>query len=369
MIYLDYAAATPVSTEVMEVMRPYLSTHFANPASMHLAGSKVKDEIEKARSKVASILSRKSDKILFFSSGTHSINLAIQGVMRKNDHVITSSIEHKAVLETCTRFSHTIAGVSSKGIVNVNAIQKAINKNTKLISVQYINNEIGTIQPLRAIYKIAKKKGILFHVDACQAPGIVSIKNIPADLITLNGSKIYGPKGSAVLVVNNKVTLKPILFGGGQEEELVPGTLNVPAIIGFAKALEISEQKQKKNAMKLESLRSYFITRVHKNVENVFVNEHKAKQAPHIISIGCRGVLAEDIINHLGSQHIMVSAGSACTSDEVKASHVLRAIGLSSHDANSVVRISLGRNTSRKELDVVVKKLTMIVKSLRKVKL
>lgn len=377
MIYLDYAAAAPVRKEVRKVVAD-VEKYFANPSSMHAVGRKAKEVLENSRQKIGKILNAtEKDRIIFTSNGTESINLALKGVAfakkKKGDHIIISKVEHKAVLETCKYleqegFSVTYLDVDKYGKVDHKEVEKAITKKTILISIMYANNEVGTIQPIKEIAAIAKKKKVLFHTDACQAGMLdLDVQNPGVDLLTLNSNKIYGPKGAGLLYVKEGVELRPLIHGGRQESGLRSGTENVPAIAGFAKALELAQQEKESENKRLEKLRNYFISQVTKNIPDTRLNGHSTERLPSNVHLSFAGVEAETVLSYLDQQGIYASAGSACTADEIEVSHVLKAMKVPDNLAIGSIRFSLGRYTDRKDVDAVVKVLAQVVNSLRKV--
>ena len=362
-IYLDHAATTPLDPKVKKEMDSIKT--YANPSALHQAGLEAKEILNNARNKVAKILNCKAEEIIFTSGGTESINLAIKGIAQNKGHIITSKIEHPAVLETCkflerNGFSITYLDVDKDGLVNPKDLEQAITKNTILISIMYANNEIDTIQPVKEIAKIANKHKIPFHTDACQA-GFLDL-NINADLITLNGSKIYGPKGIGILYKKKDIKLEPLMHGGGQEFHLRSGTENLTNIVGFAKALELA---QKEDNNKIIKLRDYFIEKVQKEIPRTFLNGHKTKRLPNNANISFLDVEGESILLYLDHKGILVSTGSACSSEKLEVSHVLDAIGIKHDAAHGSIRFSLGKFTTKEDLDHVVKELKGIIQSLR----
>ncbi|MBS3170091.1 cysteine desulfurase [Candidatus Woesearchaeota archaeon] len=378
-IYLDHAAATPVREEVLAVMKPFFSQEFANPNSIHAAGRKARDAVESARESVRKIIrAEKPSEIIFTGSGTESINLAIKGIMRayhkKGNHIITTKIEHKAVLETCRYLQKhggcrvTYLNVDREGKVNPRDVEKATSKKTVLITVMSANNEIGTIQPIAEIAALARKHKVLFHTDACQAAGALdlNVQRLGVDLLTLNGSKIYGPKGVGLLYVRTGVRLVPLFHGGGQEFGLRSGTENVPGIVGFAAALEWAEKERFKEAKRLRSLRDHFIERILKEVPQSRSNGHPVQRLPNNVNISFAGVDAEVLVKTLSAEGIYVSAGSACTANSVVVSRVLKAIGVPQEFAFGTIRFSLGKKTTKKELDTVLAALQKNIEIIRK---
>ena len=336
MIYLDYAAATPVRREVKTAMDK-AENCFANPGSKHDGGRTAKELLEDARKKVRCVLNaNEKDKIIFTSSGTESVNLALKGIAfankTKGNHIITSKIEHKAVLETCKylenqRFSVTYLDVDIYGRVDPKEIEKAITPKTILISIMYVNNEIGSIQPVKDIAAICSRHKILFHTDACQAGNLnLDVQELGVDLLTLNSNKMYGPKGAGLLYVKEGVALQPLIHGGGQESGLRAGTENVSAIVGFSKALELTQSEKERENKRLKELQEYFISQIQKIIPNTHLNGLAAERAPNNVHISFEGVDAETVLSYLDQEGICASAGSACTANIIEPSHVLKAM-------------------------------------------
>ncbi|MEK6839819.1 MAG: cysteine desulfurase family protein, partial [Nanoarchaeota archaeon] len=295
-VYLDYAATTPVAPEVIKAMQPFLSEEFGNPGSFNTLGMRARDAVDAARATIAQILHTKTSEIIFTAGGTESINLAIKGIVRgnkeKGNHIITTKIEHQAVLQTCQYLEKyegvevTYLDVNEQGYVNPQDVEKAIKKNTILISVMYANNEIGVIEPLTEIGIIAHKHGIVFHTDACQAGLLeVDVTKLNVDLLSLNGSKIYGPKGTGILYKKNGVPIHPIVHGGGQEQNLRSGTENVAGIVGFATALSLLQKNKKEESERLTKLQNKLIQGMLKTVPNTMLNGPKEKRLPGNVSI------------------------------------------------------------------------------------
>ena len=370
-IYLDASATTQMDKEVFREMQKFFKNEYGNAGSMHHKGLVVSNALMNSRKRVAEIFNAKENEIIFTGSGTESINLAIKGYALKNkskgNHIITTTIEHHSVLESLEYlrkqgFEITKVGVEKNGIVDPKKIKSAIRKNTILISVMYANNEIGTIQPINEISKIAKKKKIVFHTDACQAVNSEDL-NINADLISINASKIYGPKGVGALYKKEDIQLEPLIHGGGQEFNTRGGTENIPNIIGLAKALELT-QKNKKDYSKLEKLRDYMIENLLK-IEDTILNGDKENRVPNNINITFLNIEGESILLKLDNEGICASSGSACTSKSLDASHVILATGQSEKVAHGSIRFSLTKYTTKKELDRVIKLMKKIVKELR----
>ncbi|HLD73031.1 MAG TPA: cysteine desulfurase NifS [Candidatus Nanoarchaeia archaeon] len=377
-IYLDHAATTYLDPRVMKVMMPYFKEKYGNPGSLHQKGLEAKEAVTKAREKVAELIKAKPEEIIFTSGGTESINLALQETAypnrEKGKHIITSKIEHPAVLETCKflekdGFTVTYLEVDKEGLVNPKEVEKAIRKDTILISIMYANNEIGTIEPIAEIGAIAEKHKILFHTDACQAGGALDldVNKLKVDLMTLNGSKIYGPKGVAILYKRAGVKMYPLMQGGGQEFGLRSGTENVPAMVGFAKALELAQKEKEAENKRLSNLRDYFIKEVLRKIPKTFLNGHSTKRLANNANISFLDVEGESILLYLDQKGIMVSTGSACSSEILEISHVLDAIGLKHDAAHGSIRFTLGKKTTKEELDYTVKELIPIIKSLRQI--
>ncbi|MEK7652138.1 MAG: cysteine desulfurase family protein [Patescibacteria group bacterium] len=395
LIYLDHAATTPLDQEVVRAMQPYLSEKFGNASSIYELGMEAKFDIDTARKTIADIIGARESEIIFTGGGTESVNLALFGVVRqaissgfKKPHIIVSAIEHHAVLESAKALKSegvelTILKVNNQGFVNSKELAKAIKKNTVLVSVIYANNEIGTVQPINELAKVIRKANlnrkqkILSHTDACQAVGALdlNVNKLGVDLMTLNASKIYGPKQVGLLYVRNGVKLKPLIYGGGQERGLRSGTENTSGIIGFAKALEIAERLKKSENKRLRTLRNYLISRIQKTIPGSILNgpsvekdsEKNILRLPNNINFSFVGIDGEALLLYLDAQGFAVSTGSACASTSLDPSHVLLAIGLDKYDAKASVRITLGRSTKKSDLDEFVKVSGPIIKELRRV--
>lgn len=375
-IYLDYAAATPTRNEVLSAMKDFYAKDFANPSSIHSFGENSKLAVDWARSKIAKILNCKESEIIFTSCGSESINLAIQGLARMNPkgHIITSSAEHAATLRTCEwleaqGYQVTYLNPDKTGLITAKQVKEAIQENTFLVTLSYANNEVGTIIPVKEIANVTKRHKILFHLDACQAASYLTLnsQSLGIDLMTLNSSKAYGPKGVALLYIKEGVKIKPLIFGGKQENNLRAGTLNVPGIIGFTKALELAYLEKTKESKRLAELRDEFVEAILSKVTDSYFNGHKTNRLPNNINLSFLGIESETLVLALSSQGIFVSNGSACSAGIIKASHVLESMGLDEYRARSAIRITLGKDTTKCELDYVAKILIRTVKSLREV--
>lgn len=374
--YLDNAATTQTDKKVVEAMLPYFSEIYGNPGSMHQKGLEAKEAVEESREKIAKLIGADEREIIFCSGGTESDNLALIGVAnaykKKGNHIITLKIEHHAVLDSCKYleedgFKITYIDVEKNGIVDPEKIKKAITKETILISVMYANNEIGTIQPIAQISKIAKEKNILFHTDACQAAGYLDldVNELGVDLMTLNGSKIYGPKGIGLLYIRKGTVITPLIRGGGQEKGIRSGTENVPGIVGFAKALEIAQKEKRSESKRVAELKDKLLNGLRDKISNIIINGDLKKRLPNNVNISFLGVEGESMLLHLDSKGICASTGSACSSHSLEPSHVIKALGLSDEASHGSLRFSLGRHTTKEDIEKVLKELPIIVKSLR----
>ncbi|MBI2063787.1 MAG: cysteine desulfurase [Candidatus Yanofskybacteria bacterium] len=399
-IYLDNAGTTPMDTRVERVVLKHMRESWGNASSVHDVGRQARGVIDDSRKRVARVLGVKSEEMIFTGSGTESDNLAIFGVARayktrqnfskKNlgglrGHIVTTRIEHPAVLRACQYlekkegFKITYIGVDKNGIVNPADIAKALRSDTILVSIMYANNEIGTVQPIVEISKAIKnfRQNLktkthnlkhFFHVDACQAAGALNlnVNQLGVDLMTLNGSKIYGPKGTGCLYVRRGVELVPQIVGGSQERGLRAGTENPALIAGFAKALELADENKKKESTRLIELRDYMIGQILKTIPGSHLNGDAVRRLPNNINISFENIDGEMLMLALDQGGIQVSTGSACTSTSTEPSHALKALGLSDELAKGNIRITLGRQTMKKDIDYVLKTLVSLVKKLRK---
>lgn len=368
-IYLDYSATTPVDKRVVKAMAPFFVERFGNTMSLHSFGQEAKVTLEESRKKIATLIKCKPSEIFFTGSATESNNLALKGIETK--HIIISAIEHPCIMETAKWLEKkgvkvTRVPVNKDGLVSSKDIKNAITKETGLVSIIHASNEIGTIQPIEEIAKICQEKKVLFHTDASQSFGKIplNLKNI--DLMTASSHKIYGPKGSALLFVRDKVKIEPLLHGGGQENGLRPSTVNLPAIVGFAKASEIAFQEMKKESQRLTKLRDRLIKEVLK-IDKVRLNGHSTKRLPNNANFSFSFIEGESLVLELDLAGIAVSTGSACSSRKLEPSYVLMALGLKHEQAHGSLRVSLGRETTEKDIDSFVKNLIKIVKQLRKI--
>lgn len=383
--YFDYAATTPCRSEVIKEMKNFWQKYFGNPSSLYSEGRIAKAALTNARTKIAQILKVLPKEIIFTNGGSESVNLAILGAVRfyqKHFHkpeIIVSQIEHPAVLETAKYLENNgvkviYLSVNQKGIINLNDLKKQINQNTLLVSIIYANNEIGTIQPIAQIAQIIKQfrqknKTVfpLFHTDACQATGYLKIqpKKLGVDLMSLNGSKIYGPKATGMLYKKKGIELTPIIFGGGQEMGYRSGTENVAGIVGFAKALELTQKEKNKEVKRLKTLQKYLIQKLIKTIPKIIINGDLKNRLPNNVNISILDVEGEALLLKLDELGIAVSTGSACHSQSLKPSHVLQAIGLPHEFIHGSLRISLGKDTTKKNIDYLIQSLAKVVQSLR----
>ncbi|MEK7069245.1 MAG: cysteine desulfurase family protein [Patescibacteria group bacterium] len=386
-IYLDYASATPVDSAVSTVMAKYSKENFANPSAIHDAGVKVKKILDESRKKVGEFLGAHHDEIIFTSGATESNNLAILGIVNatkeKIPHIVTTNIEHASVLEVCKyleqtkKASITYVEVEKNGIVDFKKIRKALKINTILVSVMYANNEIGTIQPLQKIakeirhYKKINNKKILFHTDATQAINYLEIRaeKLGVDLLSFNSAKIYGPKGVGVLYVKRGTSIEKIIFGGNQESDLRPGTENIVNIVGLVEALKITEKIKEEETKRLIRLRNYFFEKL----SPFIINGDLENRLPNNINITIPNIPSDLLIIELSARGIMASAKSACKTGDGKASHVIQAIRKKANlshqnkmEVNGSLRFSLGRNTSKRDIDITIKALFEIWNKLKK---
>jgi len=375
-IYLDNAATTLTDARVLEAMLPFFSRMYGNPSSLHAFGQEAKRAIEEARYIVAQFIGAGQEEIIFTSGGTESNNSAIKGVAYarrdKGNHIITSKIEHHAVLETChfleiQGFEVTYIPVDEFGLVDPADVKKAITGKTILISIMQTNNEIGTIEPIAEIGKIAREKGIYFHTDAVQTLCHIQINvsELNVELLSASGHKLYGPKGVGLLYVKKGVRMLPFMHGGDQEQGRRASTHNVPGIVGFGKAVELAKEEMAKEIEQLTLLRDKLIKGILDKIEYALLNGHPAERLPNNVNVSISYVEGESMLLNLDMEGIACSTGSACTSSSLEPSHVLAAIGLSHELAHGSLRFSLGRLTSDDDIDYCLTRLSDIVRKLR----
>jgi cysteine desulfurase len=375
-IYMDNAATTPIKREVLEAMMPYFTDKYGNPSSIYSIGGQSRNAIERAREKVSKVFNAKPQEIFFTSCGSESDNWAIKGIAyanrKRGNHIITSKIEHHAVLHTCQYlekqgFKVTYLDVDEYGFINLDQLKESIRDDTILISIMFANNEIGTIQPIAEIGKIAKEKGIYFHTDAVQAIGNIKIdvNELNIDLLSLSAHKFYGPKGIGALYIRQGVKIDPLISGGAQERNRRAGTENVPYIVGLGKAIELAYKNIDEHNEKLTKLRKRLIKGIFDNIDYVRLNGDEEKRLPGNANFCFRFIEGESILLSLDMEGIAGSSGSACTSGSLDPSHVLLAIGLPHEIAHGSLRLTLGDFNTEEDVDYVVEKLTEIVARLR----
>ena len=375
-IYLDNAATSKMRPEVLEAMMPYLTEDYANPSSIHDFGIHCNKVCEEARKKVAKVINAKENEIYFTSGGSESDNWAIKSVVQlkreKGKHIITSKIEHPAVLHTCEFLARegydvTFVDVDDQGIIKIDELKKAIRPDTILITVMFANNEIGTIQPIREIGEIARSNDILFHTDAVQAYGHIPIdvEKDNIDLLSASSHKIHGPKGIGMLYIKNSVKLPPLIHGGPHERKRRAGTLNVPGVVGFAKAAEMAMEEMDKNISKVTKMRDYLMNRLLTEIPYTRLNGHKDKRLPGNVNISYRFVEGESLLMLVDKKGISASTGSACASGSLDPSHVLLAIGLPHEIAHGSIRMTLSEFNTMEEMDKAVEALKEVVNRLR----
>ena len=377
-IYLDNAATTKVSNEVLTEMLECYGDTFGNPSSIHSFGREASALVDKARDRVASLINAERGEIYFTSGGTESNNWAIVGLAlanrAKGNHIITSAVEHKSVLEACKRlerlgFEVTYLPVDKTGLVDIAKLLHFITHKTILVSIMAANNEVGTIQNLKAISKIAHEKGVIFHTDAISAVGNfkIDVKDLEVDALSISAHKFNGPKGVGALYVKKGVKIDNLVVGGEQEKGKRGGTLNVPQIVGFGKACEILQENYIIDCKKTKYLRDYFVNTLEKEIPNITINGHLHQKTPQIASVSFNNIDAEALLCLLDLAGIAVSTGAACDAGSVEPSHVLLAMGKSIEEAQSTIRFSFGTNNTKEEIDYVVAELKKDVERLRSI--
>ena len=374
--YFDNAATTKVSKEVLEEMMPYLKDEFGNPSSMYTLGRSSKRAVEEARKKVANLINCEPEEIYFTSSGSESDNTAIKGIAyenyRRGRHIITSKIEHPAVLNTCHTlekqgFFVTYLDVNKEGFVDINQLIKSIRYDTILISIMFANNEIGTIQDIEEISKIAKMYNIIFHTDAVQACGNIPIdvKKLGIDMLSLSGHKFHAPKGIGALYVKKGIEFKKFIDGGHQEKDKRASTENVPGIVALGKASEIASKNLSHHVEYLSDLRNYYISEVENKIQGAILNGPKEKRLPGNANFSFEGIDGGALLLNLDEKGICASSGSACSTGNPNPSHVLKAIGLSDELANGALRTSFGEDNTKEDIDYLVDNLKESITRLR----
>lgn len=374
--YFDHSATTYVKEEVLKEMIPYFGVEYGNPSSMYSLGRRANKAKEEARQKIANAINCRPEEIYFTACGSESDNLAIKGIAYANrykgNHIITSKIEHPAILNTCRTlekegFRVTYLNVDEDGLINLEELRNSITNNTILITVMFANNEIGTIEPIEEIGKIAKMHNIIFHTDAVQAIGNVKIdvRELNIDSLSMSAHKFYGPKGVGALYIKRGIDFKKIQDGGHQEKDKRAGTENVAGIVGLGKAIQIADKNIDKYNEKLKYLREYLIAQIEKQIPDIRINGHRTKRLPGNVNVSFKGIDAGELLLNLDERGICASAGSACSTGNPNPSHVLTAIGLPSDLSKGSLRITLGEENTKEDVNYLVKNLVEIVKKLR----
>ena len=377
---MDHSATTPVAPEVLEAMLPYFGKKFGNASSLHSFGLEAKEALEESRAKVAAILCAQPEEIIFTSGGTESDNLALKGIGYRSkekglgNHIITSSIEHPAILETCRKletqgFEVTYLPVTKDGLVDPGTVESAVREETVLISIMHANNEIGTIQPLKEIGEIAAQKDVFFHTDAVQTAGKIPIdvNDMGLDLLSISAHKLYGPKGVGALYARKGTRLDSIVQGGGHERGLRSGTENVAGIVGLARAADLASQEMASEAKRLTDLRDKLAKMVLDSVKDAWINGTMTKRLPGNLNFGFRYVEGESLLLFLDSKGIAVSTGSACSSKKLEPSHVLLSLGLKAEECHGSLRITMGRSNTEEDVDYVARSITEAVERFRSI--
>lgn len=375
-VYFDNSATTKTDERVIEAMMPYITENYGNPSSIYKIGRENRKAVEEAREQVAKALKCESNEIYFTNGGSESDNTAIRGIAyaykNKGNHIITSKIEHPAVLETCKQlekegFEVSYIGVDENGIIKLDELKNAIKPTTTLISIMFANNEIGTIEPIEEIGKIAKENNIFFHTDAVQAVGNVEIdvKQLNIDALSMSGHKFYGPKGIGALYVKKGIKFEKLINGGHQERNKRAGTENVAGIVGLGKAIELAYQELDEHNKKIKELRDYYVEQVKAKIPYIRINGDETKRLPGNSNISFRFIEGEGLLLNLDLKGICASSGSACTSGSLDPSHVLLAIGLPHEIAHGSLRISIGKYNTKEEVDYLVENLVEIIGRLR----
>lgn len=376
-LYMDYSATTPVKKEVLDEMMPYYTTYFGNASSFHQFGREAKEGLDKAREQVAALINAQPREIFFTNGGTESDNWALQGVAfsRKNkgNHIITSKIEHHAILHTCEYlekvhgFEVTYLDVDADGKVDLEQLKQVISDNTILVSIMYANNEVGTIQPIKEITEIAHKYGALMHTDAVQASGNipVDVKDLDIDLMSMSSHKIYGPKGIGALYMKKGIKIHNFIHGGAQEKKKRAGTENIPAIVGYGKAAELAKANMEHHVTELTRLREKLINGIVETIPHIKINGHRTDRLPGNANISFEFIEGEGILLLLDQLGIGASSGSACTSGSLDPSHVLMALGLPHELAHGSLRLTVGDFTTEDDIDYILENLPKVIARLR----
>ena len=375
-VYLDNAATTYVSSEVLNEMIPCYNTIYGNSNSLHSFGRDAQAMVDRARDKVSKAINAKSSEIYFTSGGTEANNWAIKGIARANKnkgkHIIVSKIEHDSILESCKEleqegFEVTYLNCDSEGLVSAMELLHYIRNDTILVSVMAVNNEVGTIQNIKTLASIAHDKGAIFHTDAVQAIGHIKIdvEDMGIDALSMSAHKIYGPKGVGALYVKNGVHIKSLIQGGTQEKGKRGGTVNVPSVVGFGKAIEIATRDMVANNQKLKTIRDYFVRNVMEKIPYVHYNGHPYQKVNNIVNLSFEMVEGESVLLMLDLEGIAVSTGSACATGSLETSHVIKAMGLGEEWSHSAIRFSFSKSISKDDVDYVVETLCKVIEKLR----
>ena len=377
-VYLDYSATTPVKKDVLDAMLPYFTEYYGNPSSLYSVSEPSKEAIAVARGQVASLVNADAKEIFFTSGGTEADNWAIMGVAdalkNKGNHIITTKIEHHAVLHTCQflekhGYEVTYLDVDAEGRVNPADLEAAIKDTTILVSIMFVNNEVGSVQPIRELAAVAKAHGVFFHTDAVQAIGNVEIdvKDLGIDMMSMSSHKIYGPKGIGALYVRRGVRLSNYMHGGAQETRKRAGTENLPGIVGFGKAAEMAKENLQEHIAHCSGLRNYLIEELKKNIENIYVNGSMEHRHPGNANVTFEFIEGEAMLLYLDMHGISVSTGSACSSTSLTPSHVLTALGIPVERIHGTLRMTVGDMTTKEDIDYTVEVLTKVVAKLREI--
>ena len=372
--YFDHAATTPVKEEVLKEMLPFLQEKYGNASSLYTLGREAKKAMEQARKRVALLLNCEPNEIYFTAGGSESDNMAIKGIANKyktKKHIITSKIEHPAVLHTCQKlekegFRITYLNVNKDGIVDIEELKRAIKNDTILISIMFVNNEIGTIEPIHEISRISKMYNIIFHTDSVQGVGHIPIdvKKMGIDMLSLSGHKIYAPKGVGALYIKKGIKIEKLIDGGHQERDMRAGTENIPGIVGLGKACEIAKRDLDKNMEYLKDLRNYFIKLVEEKIPNAKLNGSRNLRVPGNSNFSFKGVDSQNLLLKLDAKGMYASSGSACSSGDALPSHVLKAIGLSDDMAKAALRITFGEENTKEDVEDLVECIIQAIREL-----
>ncbi len=376
-IYLDHNATTPVDPSVVEAMLPYFNGAFGNASSAHQFGRDAKVAIENAREQIAAFINCEPSELYFTSGGTESDNIAVLGtayqLRARRNHLVAGATEHHAIMEPAEHLHHKegfdldLLPVDREGFAQLDQLEQLVTEKTALVSVMQANNETGTVQDIAPLAKITHERGALFHTDAVQAVGKipVDVRKLGVDLLSLTGHKIYGPKGVGALIVRQGVKIAPLFYGGSHEKKRRPGTENVAGIVGLAKTLEIATQRREEDFRRLNELANYFMDTITAMIPDVYLNGPRTNRVPPTVNLSFKGVEGESVVIALDLEQVAVSSGSACTSGATEPSHVLIAMGIPAELALGAIRFSLGRSTTKEQLDYVLEKLPPIIERLR----